>query len=126
MKDQKGVTLIALVVSIIVILVLASVSLKVLTGDNGVITRAKDAQTMQIVAEEKDTLSLAYASAVLKNQGGTVTAEDIQEELEATEGADKTEVTAGSEEKTFVVEFKETNNKYNLNNGTITKVENND
>ena len=45
MKNQKGVTLIALVVTIIVLLILAGVSIAMLTGDNGLLTKAKEAQT---------------------------------------------------------------------------------
>ena len=39
MKNQKGITLIALVISIIVMLILAGVSLNATIGDNGIITK---------------------------------------------------------------------------------------
>ena len=41
MRNQKGVTLIALVITIIVLLILAGVSISMLTGDNGILTRGK-------------------------------------------------------------------------------------
>lgn len=40
-KSSKGITLIALVITIIVLLILAGVSIAMLTGDNGIITQAK-------------------------------------------------------------------------------------
>ena len=44
MKKQNGVTLIALVITIIVLLILAGVSIAMLTGDNGILTNATKAQ----------------------------------------------------------------------------------
>ena len=41
MKRDSGITLIALVVTIIVLLILAGVSISMLTGENGIITQAK-------------------------------------------------------------------------------------
>ena len=44
-KFQNGITLIALVITIIVLLILAGVSIATLTGENGILTRANDAKT---------------------------------------------------------------------------------
>ena len=44
MKNQRGITLIALVITIIVLLILAGVSIAMLTGDNGILTNASKAQ----------------------------------------------------------------------------------
>ena len=44
MREQKGITLIALVVTIIVLLILAGVSIAMLTGDNGLLTKAEEAE----------------------------------------------------------------------------------
>lgn len=43
-KFNSGITLIALVVTIVVLLILAGVSISTLTGDNGIITRANQAK----------------------------------------------------------------------------------
>lgn len=43
-RKEKGITLIALVITIIVLLILAGVSIAMLTGDNGIITQAKNAK----------------------------------------------------------------------------------
>ena len=40
-KDNKAITLIALVVTIIVLIILAGVSINLVLGDNGIITKAK-------------------------------------------------------------------------------------
>ena len=43
-KSMKGITLIALVITIIVLLILAGVSIATLTGENGILTRAQEAK----------------------------------------------------------------------------------
>ena len=44
LKEKRGITLIALVITIIVLLILAGVSISMLTGDNGIITQAQKAK----------------------------------------------------------------------------------
>ena len=51
MKNNKGITLIALVITIIVLLILAGVSIAMLTGDNGILTQASTSKTNTQVAE---------------------------------------------------------------------------
>ena len=57
--QAKGITLIALVISIIVLLILAGVTIAALSGDNGILTRAKEAKekTKQVQKDEEKTLS---------------------------------------------------------------------
>ena len=43
-SKNRGITLIALIVTIIVLLILASVSISMLTGDNGILVQAKKAE----------------------------------------------------------------------------------
>ena len=43
-KKQKGITLIALVITIIVLLILAAVTINALSGDNGILKRATEAK----------------------------------------------------------------------------------
>ena len=58
-KKEAGITLIALVITVIVLLILAGVTIAALSGDNGILTRAKDAKekTEQAQKEEEKTLS---------------------------------------------------------------------
>ena len=44
MGKEKGITLVALVVTVIILLILASVTLSMLTGDNGIISKAREAK----------------------------------------------------------------------------------
>ena len=60
--ESLGITLIALVVSIIVLLVLAGVNLSMLTGQNGVLIRAGEAKEKTEQANEKEKIGIAYAN----------------------------------------------------------------
>ena len=51
MKKQKGITLIALVITIIVLLILAGVSIAMLTGQNGILTQASNSKDKTTAAE---------------------------------------------------------------------------
>ena len=48
-KKQSGITLVALVVTIVVLLILAGVSINLVLGENGLITQAKEAKENQLV-----------------------------------------------------------------------------
>ena len=57
-KSTKGITLIALVITIIVLLILAGVSIAMLTGDNGILTQAKLAKEKTEEAQRKEEQQL--------------------------------------------------------------------
>ena len=54
MKKNKGITLVALVVTIVVLLILAGVSINLVLGNNGIIAKAKDAETKSAEASQND------------------------------------------------------------------------
>ena len=64
MINQKGITLIALVITIIVLLILAGVSIAMLTGSNGVLTQASNASADTQVAEAKEVATLDVSDKV--------------------------------------------------------------
>ena len=59
-RNVKGITLIALVITIIVMLILAGVSLNATIGENGILTRAKDAKEAQELAKTKEDLEYMF------------------------------------------------------------------
>ena len=66
MRKEKGITLIALVITIIVLLILAGVTIAMLTGDNGILTKTNQAKTSTTKGEVADKINMAinaeYAS----------------------------------------------------------------
>lgn len=61
-KKENGITLVALVVTIIVLLILAGVSISMLVGDNGVASRAQDAASDTSVGNAQDAVNLAISA----------------------------------------------------------------
>ena len=61
--SKKGITLIALVITIIVLLILAGVTIATLTGDNGILTRAQEARTQTEDAKEDELRRLTALEA---------------------------------------------------------------
>lgn len=64
MKNNKGITLIALVITIIVLLILAGVAIAMLSGDNGILTRASDAKIVNEIGALKDQVNLAASEGL--------------------------------------------------------------
>ena len=63
MKKQRGITLIALVITIVVLLILAGVSISMVVGNNGILTQATDSVSQNKEAVVKEEMELAWASA---------------------------------------------------------------
>ena len=58
MKKNKGITLVALVVTIVVLLILAGVSINLVLGNNGIIAKAKEAQRKSAEASQNDLIGM--------------------------------------------------------------------
>ena len=75
MKNNKGITLIALVITIIVLLILAGVSIAMLTGSNGILTQATNADKTTTIATVREKVELAvqaaYTAKLAANPSGT-------------------------------------------------------
>ena len=63
-NNQKGITLIALVVTIIVLLILAGVSIAMLTGQNGILNRASEASINSKIGDAEDIISLNVSDKI--------------------------------------------------------------
>ena len=58
LKKQKGITLVALVITMVVLLILAGVSINLVLGDNGIVKKAQEAQTKSAEASQNDLTSM--------------------------------------------------------------------
>ena len=67
MRENKGITLIALVITIIILLILAGVTLATLTGDNGIITKAREAELSTELSAYKEELELYKVNKTSEN-----------------------------------------------------------
>ena len=66
-KETRGITLIALVITIIVLLILAGVSIATLTGENGILTRASEASEKTSIGQEIEQIKLAILDVTSDN-----------------------------------------------------------
>ena len=64
MKGNKGITLIALVITIIVLLILAAVSIAMLTGENSILNRAQESASANALGAAKDAVNLEVTGYV--------------------------------------------------------------
>lgn len=117
-KRNKGITLIALVVTIIVLLILAGISISMLYGNNGILQNATTAKTESEISQEKEIIALAYNASLAKKRGSMdltqVTAQDLNPEL-TQQGA------SASGDNPIIVTFNSSNRQYKIEtNGKIT------
>ena len=104
MKKDRGITLIALVITIIVLLILAGVTIQTLTGDNGLLSKAGEAKEKNEESEICEQIKLAYLDyemAKFKNSNLDVK-EYLKISLEKTYGENS------------IKDIKEKNGKYTI------------
>ena len=72
LKKEKGITLIALVVTIVVLLILAGVSINLVIGNNGIITKSKEARIVTRADNAEDEVELWKGNNyIAKNSNGS-------------------------------------------------------
>ena len=64
MRKENGITLIALVITIIVLLILAGITIAMLTGENGILNKAKDSKAENELGRAKDAINLAASEGI--------------------------------------------------------------
>ncbi len=84
-KLEKGITLIALVITIIVLLILAGVTINMLTGDNGILKQATKAKETNTKAEFEEQVKLAVMASRV-NSTASINLETLYTELNKISG----------------------------------------
>ena len=91
MKQEKGITLMVLVITIIVLLILAGITISAITGDNGIIRNAGQAKEETEIVNEKEIVEKATVQAMGNNKYGNVEEDELQKQLDKEAGEEKTE-----------------------------------
>ena len=125
-KGKNGITLIALVITIIVLLILAGVTIATLTGDNGILTKAQNAKTQNDKATVKEKVDLAIAASL--DETGKINLEQLKTNLNNVDGINpiKDDLTDSSfplevtVDGTKVTITKDSNGKYSTSVGEST------
>ena len=123
--SQKGITLIALVITIIVLLILAGVTLSMVLGDDGIISQAQSARSTQEESTDIEAITLAVAAQDMEiiANNGTRDATKLDTELEKKYGTGK--IAVETVENEFKVTIDSDGNRiYKVHeNGKVTKWE---
>ena len=85
-----GITLIALIITIIILLILAGTTVGLLTGENNIINQAGEAKEDTEIANEKEVIENATVNAMGKNKYGNLKEDEFQEALDKQTGEGKT------------------------------------
>ena len=81
-KENKGVTLIALAVTIVVMLILAGVTISVLNGENGIVKQAQKAKEESKIKELKEKVRIDIAGKRVENINGELRVSVLKEILD--------------------------------------------
>lgn len=79
-NGNKGITLVALVVTIVILLILAGITIELTLGSDGIIQKTKFAKNQSCMQSDKEAIQIAY-STVYHLYDKVVTAQDLQEQL---------------------------------------------
>ena len=119
-KKENAITLVALVITIIVLLILAGVTISALGGDNGILQNATRAKEETEEAEEKEGISLALINAQMGESGyQDLNQTNVQEAIDKHFGQDIADVIYNGD-GSFTISFVNTNRDYIVDdNGNI-------
>ena len=101
-KMSAGITLIALVITIIVLLILAGISVSMITGNQGIILNAEKAREQTEIANEKELIGTASIQAINENKFGIILQENLQKQLDS-EFREENKAKVYEEEEDFLV-----------------------
>ena len=112
MKEKKAITLIALIVTIAVILILAGITVGMVTSDNGVLKETKNAKTLAEIDNEKSIVERAKMLTMMRSKNGSITYEVFEPALKEEAGKMPTEVSDAV--GTIEVLFTDSNRYYEI------------
>lgn len=118
-KKENGITIIALIVTIVVLLILAGVSISLIIKRNGIISKAEVAKQETEIADEKKKINLSALAAQANNKDAVIRRNDFDKELKKFFNEDYT-LEPDSDAEEYEVTCKKSGRKYTIKSG-ITK-----
>ncbi len=102
-QKERGITLIALVITIIILLILAGVTIAMVVGDNGILSRARNAKEETDISGDKEKIRIAIISSRIIDDDYTyLSKENFEQEL-TKEFSDSNVLVEENEDKSFIV-----------------------
>ena len=100
-RESRGITLIALVITIIVLLILAGVAIATLTGENGILTKANEAKIKTEKAGAYEQVEIAVAGSI--GTDGKLNYSDLEKNLKNIDGIDESTVPSPITQENFPI-----------------------
>ena len=119
-RTNKGITLIALVITIIVLLILAGVSIAMLTGDNGILSQAQNAKNDTEVAQDVEKIRLAVSEAQIGENGYEKLSQSNLQKAIDSQFQDRDVVVSDNGDGTFTVSILDKLKDYTISNSNNT------
>ena len=117
---NRGITLIALAVTVIVLLIISGVTISYMTGENGIINQSKESKKFAGTVEEKEVLNTSVAAAVGKSSKSKVEENNLKKYLNQNVGDEVKDYTLEKRDGYYSVTFTATGNEYAVwENGTV-------
>ena len=120
-KQERGITLIALVVTIVVLLILAGVSISLVLNNNGVISKAKDAKNQYAEAQTNDEKQLNEVSDWIDTKVGETTGGDSVTKIDGVPIPEGYYYVGGTKAKGLVISDAEADNEKYKGTGNVGK-----
>jgi Type II secretory pathway, pseudopilin PulG len=118
MRKSRGITLIVLVVTIVVLLILAGITINTVVGDKGLISRASDAKVQMEIANEKEIVARAESLTVIRTKDTEISYEIFEPALQEEAGGNNVEASDAGD--VIDVLFPDTNRYYEVDkNGKL-------
>ena len=114
LKEPNGITLMALAVTIVILIILAGISIGVLTGENGLLKKAINAKEQAEISNEKEIVELSSVQAMQKHKRGIVTQNGLQTQLDKNTEKGITNVIEEIEDKVLLAKFLKTERIYEV------------
>ena len=109
-SKSKGITLIALVITSIVLLILAGVTIAALSGQNGILTNATKSKEANEKGNELDQVKLAATASRTDSLGQEITLADLQNNL----NKQNSNATTREDGEGFIVKFNDSGREYKV------------
>ena len=119
-RKNQGITLITLVITVIVLLILAGVSIATLTGDNGLLSKAQQAKEETEKASDRDKIAMAVSEAQIGENGyQELNSNNLQEAID-NQFNERNAVVVDNGEGTFIVSLDD--KIYKIENNEVSKL----
>lgn len=117
LRKNKGITLIALIVTIVVLIILATITIGTLTGDQGIIQQAAASKESAEIQEEIKMIDIAVVAAMNEDKYGEIKHDELKTQLDKVikdEAGREYELSPSRDAEVYVITYTDTQRSYQV------------